>query len=187
MREIKFRAWLPTIEKMCEPLDIESWTKVNPQYSKMIWLEFTGLLDKNGKEIYEGDIISYETYWKKDHNTKSKLLKVAYIAEPPFAGFQLVFMLNNNNAGDMMNVTRQGKIIGNIYENPELLNQSTLSNQNLNYTNMNPKEKLDEQTQEQQPAEESNDANTNTAVEAGNETESSEASSEASNAGEGDE
>ena len=79
----------------------------------MILMQYTGLKDKNGKEIYEGDIIS---------NGYEKCI-VVWVKEQ--AGFML--KLTNKEyekekwTNPMIDLRKDDEVIGNIYENPELL------------------------------------------------------------------
>jgi hypothetical protein len=122
MREIKFRAWVPSEKLMFEDVryidndiangrgigfsDRESGARFNVHPDFM--MQYTGLKDKNGKEIYEGDIINQDfKYGWKNH----------------------VMALMNSMASDDMGLDMYGypdvdgacEVIGNIYENPELL------------------------------------------------------------------
>lgn len=123
-REIKFRAWDKDAGLM-----LDSWQlsihddKVFVQRIKggdgeptdVDLMQFTGLLDKNGKEIYEGDIIrtlqgglgdhthkNFLVEWKNDSAYKQR---VAYFE--PFANFWINMLTT--------------EVIGNIYQNSELL------------------------------------------------------------------
>ena len=87
--------------------------------------EYTGLHDKNGKEIYEGDIVSKETFDDTKPNWRNiSYAKVIYIEE--LAGFYLV---NRDNkilwevSEDKYNIEGAG----NIYDNPELLEKGEQS------------------------------------------------------------
>ena len=65
MRVIKFRAWEPDTKIMFVPTGIPNPT-MSPDRTKGILMQYTGLKDANGKEIYEGDIINFkqgETYF----------------------------------------------------------------------------------------------------------------------------
>jgi uncharacterized phage protein (TIGR01671 family) len=83
-------------------------------------MQFTGLLDKNGKEIYEGDILglaegvygTWEVFWDDDFKGFS-LSKT----EEEIAGLGETL---NKDVFD--GITTEAEIIGNIYENPELIN-----------------------------------------------------------------
>ncbi len=124
MRPIKFRAWYkPTNKLLCsnavESINFE--TKVIGAYfeyagykqlrmSDFEIMQFTGLKDCNGKEIYEGDIVSYES---------------VYI-DPIIGGTQIKKVMFSSGEFHPEGVSGWGhsgtvKVIGNIYENPELM------------------------------------------------------------------
>lgn len=70
--------------------------------------QFTGLLDKNGVEIYEGDIITFD-------NHLQGVSQVVY----DYAGFDVVSNNYRTTLRPMMN--NHIRVIGNIHDNPELL------------------------------------------------------------------
>ena len=60
MREIKFRAWSPEHKIMLPHEFIDEETNLamlNDEESDVVYMQYTGLCDRNGKEIYEGDMI----------------------------------------------------------------------------------------------------------------------------------
>jgi uncharacterized phage protein (TIGR01671 family) len=83
----------------------------NHRKSPLVRMQFTGLHDKNGKEIYEGDIIEY---------SKGARWAVKY---DETRGRWIVYDHENldNRATFTLNSMRTKPVIGNIYENPNLL------------------------------------------------------------------
>ena len=128
MREIKFRAWDKEYKNFNETVAAnlllqihEPSEDIDEEYGKRFFLEqFTGLLDKNGKEIYEGDIlskgkISKRPSWKKGHDYYCvSFSNGGFVANGYNGEFKVSPILHNLNSGC--------EIIGNIHENPELLN-----------------------------------------------------------------
>jgi len=135
MREIKFRAWVGTHKLMFQVREMiipdglneagmqeiaatDNYSIVRPlHYIQPILMQYTGLKDKNGKEIYEGDIINFniQDYRGLDHFYKSEV----YYWGSCFScdtGESCLINLDTIIAED-----DEIEIIGNIYENPELL------------------------------------------------------------------
>ena len=113
MREIKFRAWDGTDNIYFLPPEIIG---LDGDFSEVIkrtgWLfeQFTGLLDKNGVEIYEGDVVYFFE--------KNKF-------EIEFEEDSCCFGLRNMSDDRFFSLSLCGvhasTIVGNIHDNPELL------------------------------------------------------------------
>ncbi len=120
MRETKYRAWDKEDKKMLPPLSLRNGIiySVDSGYffcglwddyfiDELILLEYTGLKDKNGKEIYEGDITSI----KEHMNPLVEIQKAVVTWDKETTGFLGIGFFPWNMV----------EVIGNIYENPELL------------------------------------------------------------------
>ena len=103
MKTIKFNYWNNKEKKMY--LQPEGGWDNFPQLLNEgdEYLQFTGLLDKNGKEIYESDLIIFNSQEKKN--------RVEWLKDGCWG-------INGHPLGL---AASQAEIIGNIYENPELL------------------------------------------------------------------
>ena len=126
MREIKFRAW------DCELKQIVDWETL--RYTQLfddgfdnndcILMLYTGLKDKNGNEIYEGDIVEghhFSFNGNFDHDNEW----IAVVEYSDWASFGCK-IIGNDEFIDMYDTSHLEepclKVIGNIHENPELLN-----------------------------------------------------------------
>jgi uncharacterized phage protein (TIGR01671 family) len=86
-------------------------------YGDYIIQQFTGLSDKNGVEIYEGDIISVRNKFFNGTLSASKQCVVYY----EFLGFHFKVLPDNCGENKLILSDSDLEIIGNILENPELI------------------------------------------------------------------
>jgi uncharacterized phage protein (TIGR01671 family) len=123
MREIKFRIWDKKTGEMRYNVSVNSKgmarvcrstgfaLQYDPEYEELPVMQFVGLRDKNGKEIYEGDIVKFF-----DGSFKEKIIREVY-----FDTELLEFGVKNSNALFHCQFSDEFEVIGNIFENPELL------------------------------------------------------------------
>lgn len=109
MRAPKFRTWSEKEKSFMFRLRLDETDQHLDRnyafaYKPMIWEQFTGLLDKNKKEIYEGDIVKYLD--ERNYEVKEERLGCGCCGGPGL-GFDTSY--------------EDGEIVGNIHETPELL------------------------------------------------------------------
>ena len=129
MREIKFKAWVKDrkeifeivlinyvskkvtyiLERIGHPLNIRDGKFNDVEFNEIELMQYTGLKDEYGDEIYEGDIVTL-------HNSRYKVIfnmeQARFVLRDDKFEMEIPFTNNNNE---------RMEIIGNIYENPELI------------------------------------------------------------------
>ncbi len=125
MKEMRFRAWDNSIKKMIDPIQIqqfefrgdttkgmrihytseEAYTVFTDDFELM---QYTGLKDKNGRRIYEGDVVKFVVAYT-DKTISENIIEITFW-EGGFwhHGFR----------------PEQCEVIGNIYKNPDLIRVS---------------------------------------------------------------
>ena len=120
MRSLKFRAWIKNYNCYADVLGFEqdrlfvqfqsgerAQHRLYVPIEDCILEQYTGLKDKNGKEIFEGDIVSVRNKNRKNEDDIG-------VVEFGKAAFRCPFLLGKYHSG-------QVEVIGNIYKNPGLL------------------------------------------------------------------
>ncbi|WP_409339640.1 YopX family protein [Lactiplantibacillus plantarum] len=106
---IKFRAWDNECKIIRDYDELKGLTLDALDASDFKLEQFTGLKDVNGKEIYEGDILENRKY--------RSIVKFA-------SGKFLADLIETIQTFDLIGETHGSKVIGNVHENPELLEES---------------------------------------------------------------
>ena len=134
-REIKFRTWdifngyflLSRVEEYGKSPFVfynlgvpYNLSKIFSNKARFVVQQFTGLLDKNNKEIYEGDILNISEYNPISEKFEESLEVVCW----RYCGFVTLHLKNHDQdwcGGNGICDTNNLEIVGNIFENPELL------------------------------------------------------------------
>lgn len=138
MREIKFRAWDNVMDRMYHvgeeedivfeltggnfiAVDITEDEDEFATLHHLEYMQYTGLKDKNGREIYEGDVYSYELY--------KVFVSGGHVEEMTEKSVDVVefrdgaFCHGEELLADVLEWDESVKYEGNIYENPEILGE----------------------------------------------------------------
>ncbi|WP_430619613.1 hypothetical protein IGK72_000458 [Enterococcus sp. DIV0183] len=124
----KFRAWDKNTNDMVDvkTIDLEKdgsigcivdYNGINLDVSECILMQSTGLKDKNGVEIFEGDLVEHDDNINGTWET-FEACEIVYDVE--YAQFCF-----KNDASNFLSYYRNLCIIGNIHENPELLEKAS--------------------------------------------------------------
>ena len=122
----KFRVWMKSLKWMCDVTNIsfdskfvdicqqgdtERYTEMSVEFDEITLMQSTGLFDRNGKEIFEGDIVkmSKDVYSEPTYYEVVRHYGGAYRLESKQHGCEL--WLRHTNC----------EVVGNVYENRELL------------------------------------------------------------------
>jgi len=138
MREIKFRVWLKENQLMSDVFTLsrttQGWGMAAVDYrpkDHYELMQYTGLKDKNGREIYEGDIVRLNN---KNYDPEYDLFYegIVVVEQTESLGFNLKAIdpvidgeFNKYDSSRFWHFAREDttEIIGNIYENPELVGE----------------------------------------------------------------
>lgn len=132
MREIKFRVWDPAEKQMCPVIAADFQDNQSKVFCRLPksgaqeifsadLMQYTGVKDKNGVEIYDGDIIHFPYDWfgdsGKDFIVRWNESCCAFVREP-ISGSRMWGHASRE-------ILSMCEVVGNIYENPELVSNET--------------------------------------------------------------
>lgn len=126
----KFRAWMPSLQWMCEVTailfdeksidvyktdDTGRVTEMNVRQNEAVLMQSTGIKDTNGVEIFEGDVVTNGWKWQVV-TFGTQEVEEDFGSVRIYRGFNLYLGGGYPNA-----VMSEFEVVGNIYENPELM------------------------------------------------------------------
>lgn len=140
-REIKFRIWSKTYKKMLIPnklyplrnaggtyvtcYDGSKWYDLSKKYIEL--MQYIDQIDKNGKDVYEGDIVAVRDYIGINGEGYGDKYYASIMWDEANAGFELfeIDRMKGDAIRDEFDINENHcelEVIGNIYENEDLIN-----------------------------------------------------------------
>ena len=130
-RPIKFRAWIPSQKVMFQVGLIDENTNTLGERTacfpvrtwrlneEAVLMQFTGLHDKNGNEIWEGDIVKWGHVRSESHESPVRIAEVKFCPDIQFHSQVGIFKFGAFSYASSTH--KDLEVLGNIYESPELL------------------------------------------------------------------
>lgn len=135
MNNLKFRAWDKTNKEMFEVIKIEfnpnifymakepAWVVIRTE-NEIELMQSTGLKDKNGKEIFEGDIVNCGYLFNgSPFDELDEYEEEKGVVKFLNCGFNIKFKNDTNLFIDIMESCEDIEVIGNVYENRRIKNR----------------------------------------------------------------